>query len=113
MPWVRDVHSNGEKIPPSEYENIRKQVKAYAAKKSWKSSYELQLRFKSQFCYVDALEKDGTVSPLGRLRYLDKNKWSVAFFTYSNDRYEPCALANGNLEGTLKECLKVCETYLV
>ena len=64
MPWVYDVHSGGKKIPQSNHEKIRKQVQVYAAKRPWKNKYKLQVRFKGQFCYVDALETDGTVSPL-------------------------------------------------
>jgi hypothetical protein len=113
MPWVYDVHSGGKKIPLSDYEKIRKQVQAYAASRSWKNDYKLQVRFKGQFCYVDALETDRTVSPLGRLRHFNDGKWSIAFYTYSNDRYEPCFMSNGSEEGTLEEGLAVCEAYLV
>lgn len=113
MPWVYDVHSGGKKIPSANYEKIRKQVQAYAAKRPWKDKYKLQVRFKSQFCYVDALETDGTVSPLGRLRYFHDEKWSVAFYTYSNDRYQPCFMNNGTEAGKLEEGVAVCEMYLV
>ena len=57
------------------------------------------------------MEKDETVSRLGRLRYFGENKWSFALFTYSNERYEPCLLPKGEF-GSLKECINVCAFYL-
>ena len=113
MPWVYDVHSGGKKIPPSNHEKIRKLVQAYADKRPWKNKYKLQVRFKGQFCYVDSLETDGAVSPLGRLRHFNDGKWSIAFYTYSNDCYQPCFMSNGSEEGTLEEGLAVCEMYLI
>jgi hypothetical protein len=56
MPWVYDVHSGGTKIPSQNYEKIRKQVQAYEAKRSWKNDCKSQVRFRGQFCYVDALQ---------------------------------------------------------
>ena len=113
MPWVLDLHCGGEKIPPLSYEKIRKQVEAYSDKRSWKANFKLQVRFKGRFCYIDALEKDGTVSPLGRLRHFKDDKWSIAFYTYSNDRYEPCVMNSGSQKGSLEEGLAVCEMYLI
>lgn len=111
-PWFApSPHDGGSKIPPKEYPDIIKKADAYVASRSWSSSYKLHLRFKGQFCYVDSIEKDGAISPLGRLRYFGPNRWSLAFFTYSNDRYTPCSLPNEF--GTLEEALNICETYLV
>ncbi len=111
MPWIQNCSSGGEKIPPSIYENIIKRVDAYASSRPWHSSYKLQLRFKGQFCYVDSLEKDGTISPLGRLRHFRMEKWSLALYTYSNERYEPCAMPKGSF-GSIEEAISVCEFYL-
>ena len=111
MPWVLDSSSGGIKIPPSAYADITNRVNAYASSRPWSLSYKLQLRFKGQFCYVDSLENDGTISPLGRLRYFQMEKWGLALFTYSNDRYEPCLLPQG-MFGTLEEAISVCEFYL-
>lgn len=112
MPWVYDLHSDGNKIPVSNYEKIRNQVQTYAAEQPWKHEPKLQVRFRGQFCYVDAIESDGTMSALGGLRHFNDKKWSVAFYTYSNDRYEPCFMSNGTEEEILEEGLAVCELYL-
>ncbi len=113
-PWFPpSPHEGGLKIPPDQHASIIRQADAFAATRQWNSSYKLQLRFKNQFCYVDSLEKDGTVSPLGRLRHCRANRWSVAFYTYSNERYEPCYLPNGDGYGSFEEALAICEVYLV
>ena len=111
-PWYFTPHAGGAKIPPAEYSSIISQANAYAATRPWNSTYKLQLRFKSQFCYVDSIEKDGTICALGRLRHMKSGRWSMAFFTYSNDRYTPCCLSNGEDCGSFEEALAVCEAYL-
>ena len=112
MPWVLSSSSGGIKIPPSAYTEISTRVSAYASSRPWNSSHKLQLRFKGQFCYVDSVEKDGTICPLGRLRYFQMEKWGLALYTYSNERYEPCLLPKG-MFGSLEEVISVCEFYLI
>lgn len=36
-----------------------------------------------------------TPTHLVRLRRFSIDRWSVAFFTYGNERYEPCCFPNG------------------
>ena len=111
MPWVRDKRST-DKIAPEDYETIRKRINAYAAMQPWGSRHQLQFRFRGQFCYVDNLEPDGSTAPLCRLRYCGDNLWSAGFYTYSQERYEPCILPQGSFEGSLEEAFSVCEMYL-
>jgi len=50
---------------------------------------------------------------LCRLRYFGGLKtWSMAFYTYSNDRYEPCTFPNGTVYGTPEEAFEVGAAYL-
>jgi hypothetical protein len=35
-----------------------------------------------------------------------------AFFTYSNERYEPCILSNGTFHGTPEEAFELAAMYL-
>jgi len=112
-PWfLPSPNAGGTKIPPEQYPSIIRKANAYMVTRPRKSLVKLQLRFKNQFCYVDSLEKDGTISPLGRLRYFRDDKWAAAFYTYSNDRYELCCLPNGKWFGSFEEALSICETYL-
>jgi hypothetical protein len=78
-------------------------------KKGW-----LRLRFRGTFCYVDAQVPEGSmVMPLCRLRYFGQpDRWSMAFFTYSHERYEPCVFASGQWEGTPEEALEIGAMYL-
>jgi len=103
MPWVYDPHSGGNKIPPYQYDMLRRQAETFAKTRSWFPKYELILRFKNQFCYLDALNrKEKEQFPIGRLRYFRENAWSLAFYTYSNERYAPCIFPSGEWEGTLR-----------
>jgi hypothetical protein len=72
----------------------------------------LQLRFKNQFCYLDGAKKGEDTFPLGRLRYFGPDTLSLDFYTYSNDRYEPCMFPNGQWFGSLEDAIAICELYL-
>ena len=113
MPWVYDPHSGGTKIPPKNHEEICKQVESFARSRPWYPKIQLKLRFKSQFCYVDTVEEeDGRLFPLCRLRHLYSG-WSMALFTYSNERYEPCIFPDGKWEGTIEAALNLCEPFII
>jgi hypothetical protein len=103
----------GIKIPPKAQPFISAQVDAYAATRPWHNEFQLQLRFKNQFCYLDAAKKGEDVFPLGRLRYFGSECWSLAFYTYSNESYESCMFPSGEWFGTLEEAIAICELYLV
>ena len=49
---------------------------------------------------------------LGRLRYFDLNRWSYAFYTYSNERYEPTIFSSGEWFGTPEEAFDIGAVYL-
>jgi hypothetical protein len=48
---------------------------------------------------------------LGRIRYFGADKWSYAFYTYSNERYEP-ATFGGEWFGTPEEAFDIGARYL-
>ena len=56
------------------YQSILKQVEAHAATRSWHTKFQLKIRFKSHFCYLDAQELGGDSSPIGRLRYFNVDR---------------------------------------
>lgn len=112
MPWCLDPHSGGKKIPPEFYPSLVARAAAYKLPDRSQGKFELKLRFKNQFCYLDSLE-DGKLCPLGRFRYFNPDKWSVAFFTYSNDRYQPCFFNDGTWFGSFEQAIDVCSVYLV
>ena len=50
---------------------------------------------------------------LCRLRYFgNEESWSFAFYTYSNEKYEPCVLNNGSFYGTPEEAFEAASVYL-
>jgi hypothetical protein len=46
------------------------------------------------------------------LRYFQEDRWSFAYYTYSNDRYEPSMYPLGSFLGTPEEALDIGATYL-
>ena len=114
MQWVYSPQSGGIKITPSKQAKFLQQAEAFARTRPWFSTFQLKLRFKNQFCYLDAVQRNTAKPfPLCRLRYFRNNVWSMAFYTYSNERYEPCYFKNGTWEGSLEEAIEMSEMYLV
>jgi hypothetical protein len=96
----------------------------------------LEIHFRGALCYVDAYVEPeppsrGLLRALGetrqdylerlrqvplhlcRLRYFGWRKvWSVAFYTYSHERYELCTFPNGAFYGTPEEAFEVGAVYL-
>jgi hypothetical protein len=131
-------HAGGVKIPPGIQARLRKRIEEYAAKKYRGRYTRLGIRFKGVFCYIDAYKQefDGppksllratgetkeeylkrlseTPTHLCRLRYFGNvEEWSLAFYTYSNERYEPCVFRNGTFYGTPEEGFDIGATYLI
>ena len=113
MPWYFDPQSGGNKIPVNRYETFRAQAQAFGHTRKWFPRCQLSLRFKGQFCYIDVLEQGETApSLLARLRYFRDNEFSMAFFTWSHERYEACVFSNGKWQGTLEQANETCEPFL-
>jgi hypothetical protein len=97
----------------------------------------LDVRFRGQFCYVDAFTEPEPLSPnwpppdspetreeyrermrntpthLCRLRYFgDEERWGFAFYTYSNERYELSVLPSGEFFGPPEDALDASSLYL-
>ena len=90
-------------------------VESFACTRPWYPDIQLKARFKGQFCYIDTIEqRDGEerVFPLSRLRRLHSG-WSMALFTWSNERYSPCIFPSGQWEGSIEEALAVCDPMVI
>lgn len=109
--WNIDPQGGGIRIPPNSYPAIVAQVSAYEAQKPWYGKFKLQTRFRGVFCYLDAVENDGAPFPIGRLRYFGPNEWSMAFYTYSNEKYEPCIFPGGTWFGSIERAIDVFAMY--
>ncbi len=110
--WCLDPQSGGTKIPREHYSSIKDQVETYAKKQAWYPSIKIQARFRNQFCYLDSIENGGKIDPLVRLRYFGTNRWTLAFYTYSNEKYEPCIFHNGSWYGSIEEAIDIGSVYL-
>ena len=134
--WVYDPHSGGVKIPQAVRDRTRNRILAYAEKHYAGKYIRIDIRFRGQLCYIDAytepyvpLDFDASVfgesrdeyierqrnapTHLCRLRYFgDEDRWSMAFYTYSHEKYEPCAFNNGSFHGTPEEAFETSAIYL-
>lgn len=135
--WVYDPQSGGKTIPDTIKRRIRQRI-LYHAEKHYAGRYNrIDVRFRGQFCYVDAYTEPkvsrnydpelygesrekhierlrNTPTHLCRLRYFgDENRWSMAFYTYSHEKYEPCIFDNGSWQGTPEEAFDTSAVYLI
>jgi len=121
--WRFDPDSGGVKIPPTVQTDVKKRILA-VAEVEFKGKYtRLDIRFKGQFCYIDAYTEpvlsDGwppadwpetreeyeerlrsTPTHLCRLRYFGDDEWGFAFYTYSHEKYELSMYDDGQFTGT-------------
>lgn len=134
--WVRDPHRGGVKIPPALHERVRRRIVAYAEKHYAGKFTRIDVRFRGALCYIDAYTEPAAPSKallkitgesreeylerlrnspthLCRLRYFGKEEsWSMAFYTYSNEKYEPSFFNNGTFFGTPEEAFQTSAVYL-
>ena len=134
--WIRNPHSGGARIPRAVRQRTERRISAYAERHYAGTFTRLAIRFHGALCYIDAHTEPaapsrGLLRALGetrkeyldrvrdvplhlcRLRYLgDEAAWSMAFYTYSNERYEPSTFHNGTFYGTPEEAFEVGAAYL-
>ena len=110
--WVWGFPNNSDvcKIPKDIHADIIQILTQHM--KTISPNVDLNIRFKSEFCYVYTIE-DGHNMPLCRLRfYGDIKQWELGFYKYSDEKYEECMFGSGKMRGTLEEALNVCRIYL-
>jgi hypothetical protein len=134
--WVKDPHSGGVKIPDTVRQRIDQRIQAYAHEHYAGKFKRIEVRFRGALCYIDAYIEPSEPSPgllkitgetreayferqnkyathLCRLRYFgNEASWSLAFYTYSNERYEPCMFENATFYGTPEEAFRIGAMYL-
>ncbi len=124
--WVFDPDSGGQKIPETVKRYIENRIHAVANEQFSGRYKRLEIRFRSQFCYIDAYTEPrisenwpppnwpetreeyldrmrNTPVHLCRLRYFGDDQWGFAFYTYSNKEYELSVYPNGQFIGTPEE----------
>ncbi len=130
-----DPHSGGLPIPTSVKQTIVQRLQKHALLK-YKGLYaRIEVRFRGPLCYMDAYQEPRqpddallkithesreeyfhrrrqTPVHLGRMRYFGNDKWSYAFYSYGNDRYEPSVFQDGDWFGTPEAALDIGAIYL-
>ena len=121
--WVFDPDSGGMKIPTRVQADVTQRINQ-VAEEQFKGRYtRLDIRFRSQFCYIDAYTEPmlaenwpppgwgetraetierlrNSPTHLCRLRYFGNDRWGFAFCAYSSDKYELSIFPNGEFTGT-------------
>jgi hypothetical protein len=134
--WIKDPHAGGVKIPETIKETIKGRIVSYAEARYAGKYARIEVRFKGQFCYIDAYTEPfvpedydplqfgetkeeyverlrNTPLHLCRLRYKgDEEQWSMAFYTYSHNKYEPSVFDHGGFFGTPEEAFQTSAVYL-
>lgn len=133
--WVFDPHSGGNKLSDTIRRETVERLERHAAANFAGLYTRLDVRFRGPLCYIDAfVEPDepsadwlttigetrnqfinrlrSTPLHLCRLRFFDRDRWSLAFYTYSHERYEPCFFENGTFIGTPEEGLDIGGLHL-
>ena len=102
------------KAPPiSTKDSLTSRLERHA-REHWPELTHLEVRFRSNFAYVDGHRADGEAIKLCRLRYGGSASfWGFAIYRASHDDYEDSILPDGMPGGTPEEALDcACGLYL-
>jgi hypothetical protein len=122
--WVFDPDRGGKKIPEAVRSRTEARIRRFAEEHFAGRYTRLEVRFRAQFCYIDAYTEPEPLGPdwppadwpetreeylerlrdtpthLCRLRYFgDEEGWGFAFYTYSGERYELSVFPTGEFFG--------------
>jgi hypothetical protein len=122
--WGFTPGRGGKRIPDAVQRRTKERIGRYAAEHYAGRYTRLDVRFRGQFCYIDAYTEPGPLGPnwpppdwgvtreeylerlgntpmhLCRLRYFgDEERWGFAFYTYSRERYEISIFPSGEFLG--------------
>lgn len=129
--WVFDPDSGGIKIPEAVRQRTEARLRRYAEDHFAGCYTRLEIRFRGQFCYVDAYTEPEPLTPgwppvdwpesreeylerlrntpmhLCRLRYFGQDRWGFGFYSYANERYELSIFPTGEFFGLPEDALQV------
>ena len=112
--WTFDPHIGGNPVPADLKKIVCARLLIESDRLGLSKKATIKIRFRGTFCYVDAIEENNSFpTHLFRLRYFSNlKKWSVSFFTYSNDAYSPCFFPTGEMLGDPEEAMPLASVYL-
>ena len=130
--WVFDPNSGGVKIKDAVKYRTEHRIQYYAGANFAGRYTRLDIRFRSQFCYVDAYTEPQPPGPdwppanwpetreeylerlrntpthLFRLRFFgNEEEWGFAFYSYASDKYELSIFPTGEFFGTPEAAFQV------
>ncbi|MBI3978255.1 MAG: hypothetical protein HY331_08725 [Chloroflexi bacterium] len=129
--WVFDPDHGGKHIPEAVRRRIEHRIRRYAEEHFAGGYTRLDIRFRGQFCYIDAYTEPDLPpdwpppghpetraeaeerlrqlpTHLCRLRYFgNDDRWGFAFYTYSNERYELSVFPSGEFLGKPEDAFHV------
>ena len=121
--WQFDPGSGGRPVPDAVRRATKAAILAHGQRHFTGLYRELGVRFKAQFCYVDAyVDQEEPVADeesvdaggnrgeylervrsselkLCRFRFFAPDRWSLAIYSYAQERYETSVLADGGFVG--------------
>lgn len=136
--WVFAPGSGGRKISEAVQRRTEARLRRYAEQHFAGRYTRLDIRFRAQFCYVDAYTEPEPLAPdwppadwpetreemierlrntpthLCRLRFFgDEERWGFAFFAYSSEKYELSIFPSGEFLGPPEDAFDVsAKAYL-
>ncbi len=135
--WVFAPDSGGARIPEAVQRRTAERIRRYAEQHFAGRYTKLAIRFRGQFCYIDAYTEPeppgphwpppdwpetreqylerlrNTSTQLCRLRYFgDDERGGFAFYTYSNERYELSVFPSGEFFGPPEEAFRAAAVHL-
>ena len=133
--WVFDPGSGGVNISERVRIRTKERIRRYAEEHFSGKYTRLDVRFRGKFCYVDAYTEPedspdrpppdwpetreeyldrlrNTPTHLFRLRYYgDEDRWGLAFYLYSSDKYEMSVFPSGDFRGTPEEAFDTAARF--
>jgi len=134
--WVFDPNSGGVKIKEGIKQRTEARIQRYAEAHFAGRYTRLEIRFRGQFCYVDAYTEPQLPGPdwpppdwpesreeylerlrqtpihLFRLRYFgNEESWGLAFYSYAQERYELSVFPTGDFFGAPEEALQAAAEF--
>lgn len=112
--WIREPGRGGLEIDDTVKEHTKKRIIKYAQTNFAGHCTKLDIRFRMQFCYVDAYTEESLCYHMFRLRFFgDEEKWGVAFYSYAHEKFGLSVFASGDFFGTPEEAFQTAgEFYL-
>ncbi len=134
--WVFAPDSGGITIKDAVKKRTEKRIRDYAETHLAGRYTRLEVRFRGQFCYVDAYTEPelpdanwpppnwpesreeylerlrNTPTHLFRLRYFgDQEGWGLAFYSYASDKYELSVFPTGEFFGAPESALQTAAEF--